>query len=341
MINDAAYIMVAILEESAAAAVSQMPIDFLPPERAWTRAGLAAGAGGLNLDRACVDEIEAALGLLRQNPLPIAYLTPGDFDMPACRAVMDRAKVMLEEGPGFAIVDRLPVSDLNIEEAKAIYWLLASMLARPVGQDWAEGRLLYDVRDSGKPFGYGVRPDITNRHQNFHTDNSYNLCPPRYVGLLCLETAAEGGLSGLVSFATAHDQLQQQDPDLLARLYRPYLFDRQKEHEPGDAAVISHPLFNFDGHEFAARLSRGRVLAGYNLADRRPDPAGLAALDALEAIMEDERNNLDFVFEPGQMQFVHNLHCGHRRTGFSDGPDNRRHLVRIWLRDWGRRFYNG
>ena len=34
---------------------------------------------------------------------------------------------------------------------------------------------------------------------------------------------------------------------------------------------------------------------------------------------------------------------GHRRTGFTDWPDEgkKRLLVRLWLRDWGRPFYNG
>ena len=38
-----------------------------------------------------------------------------------------------------------------------------------------------------------------------------------------------------------------------------------------------------------------------------------------------------------------NVRLGHRRTGFKDYPeeDRKRHLVRLWLRERGRRFYNG
>ena len=43
------------------------------------------------------------------------------------------------------------------------------------------------------------------------------------------------------------------------------------------------------------------------------------------------------------MQIIDNRRLGHRRTGFRDFPEpgRKRHLVRLWLRDWGRRFYNG
>ena len=35
------------------------------------------------------------------------------------------------------------------------------MFERPVAQKW-DGTMIYDVRDTGKKPGNGVRPDITN-----------------------------------------------------------------------------------------------------------------------------------------------------------------------------------
>ncbi len=51
----------------------------------------------------------------------------------------------------------------------------------------------------------------------------------------------------------------------------------------------------------------------------------------------------EFFFERGQIQIVDNRRCGHKRTEFHDypEPERRRHLVRLWLRDRGRSFYNG
>ena len=308
---------------------------------AWRRQGLAEPDYVLKLERPCLEEISAAVAILRQNPLPIAYLSAADFELECCRRVMRRARSILEEGVGFVVIDRLPLADLTAEEAKAVYWLLGQMVARPVAQNWAEGALLYDVLDQGRPLGYGVRPDVTNRQQNFHTDNSYNLCPPRHVALLCLSQGVRGGESGVVSFQSAHNVMRRRHPELLRRLYQPYLFDRQKEHGGGEEKILSHPLFAWDGLEIRARLSRGRVLAGYDLAGLELDAQGLAALDAFEAILEDPELNYEYKVEPGQIQLVHNLWCVHRRTGFQDGPEQKRHMVRLWLRDEGRRFYSG
>ena len=50
-----------------------------------------------------------------------------------------------------------------------------------------------------------------------------------------------------------------------------------------------------------------------------------------------------FQFETGQIQFLNNRVIGHRRTRFTDWPEGHRKrlLVRLWLRDQGRPFYNG
>ena len=62
-----------------------------------------------------------------------------------------------------------------------------------------------------------------------------------------------------------------------------------------------------------------------------------------DPIFDEEELSVDFDLEPGQIQFVHNRALGHSRTTFIDDPDpdRRRHLVRLWLRDYGRRAYQG
>ena len=60
-------------------------------------------------------------------------------------------------------------------------------------------------------------------------------------------------------------------------------------------------------------------------------------------IFEDGRLPVDFDLAPGQIQFVDNRALGHSRTAFVDcpEPDLKRHLVRLWMRDHGRRAYPG
>jgi alpha-ketoglutarate-dependent taurine dioxygenase len=309
---------------------------------AWTRATLASGEGPARLGPECLAELMAAAALLRANPLPVPALDPADFDLTHCRSAMADVRSALEHGPGFVIVDRLPLERIERAGAVSLFWLLSSLIARPVAQKWS-GTMVYDVRDYGRPPGNGVRPDITNVEQSFHTDNSYNLCPPEYVGLLCLHPAMEGGVSRIVSLPSAHNEILRKRPELLSRLYQPFYFDRQREHAPGDTMVTHHPIFEVEANRLHGRLSRFQVRNGQALAGVPLDAEGEESLDELDRTMDRPELRMDFHFEAGQMQFVNNRQIAHKRTGFRDWPEpeRKRHLVRIWLRDRGRRSYNG
>ena len=336
------FMPAAILTQSAPAHPARIRETPFTGPIAWTRDTLAPADGVLRMGPECRAELNDALAAIRANPLPVLMIEPHAFELPACRRLMLQAKAVLESGVGFVLIDGLLLEECTPDEAKALYWVLMQLLARPVAQSW-DGKMIYDVRDLGRPPGNGVRPDITNAEQSFHTDNSYNLCPPDYVALLCLHPAMEGGVSSIVSFCTAHNEMLARHPALLARLYAPFLFDRQREHAPGDAMILRHPLFEYDGQRLTGRLSRYQVRNGHALAEVPLDAEGEAALEALDGIMKAPRINREFFFERGQIQILDNRRLGHRRTAFRDfpEPERKRHLVRLWLRDGGRRFYNG
>ena len=309
---------------------------------AWTRDTLRVSDGLIKVNDTVIAELDSLVADLRANPLPVEAMYAADFHLPHSQVMMAQAKEVLEHGVGFVIIDRLPMERYSVDEARTVYWLLSQMVARPVAQNW-EGKLLYDVRDLGKPPGNGVRPDITNAEQNFHTDNSYNICPPDYVSLLCVRPAMEGGVSSIVSFYSVFNALRQRHPDLVPRLFQPYVFDRQREHAPGDPKLIAHPLVQAEGTRTVFRLSHRHVVTGYQMLGKEMDAESAAALETLEAIMRESEFAREFFFEPGQIQIVDNKRCGHRRTGFVDYDEfeRKRYLVRLWLRDEGRRFYNG
>lgn len=310
---------------------------------AWKSDTLLPNDGLVTIDDACLTELAAAVETLRNNPLEVTSLTPEDFEMPACRSMMAGVKDTIDDGIGFAILDRLPTEALTEDEAKGLYWLLLSMLGKTVAQKW-NGLMLYDVVDTGEKSGpgKGIRGSKTNRGQGYHTDNSYNT-PPNYVSLLCLREAMEGGVSGLISFYTAHNILLEESPDLLSRLYEPFYFERHREHAPDDALVSSKPMFEYDGKNLGVSLSTDRVRDGYIVMDSPMDNQTTAALAALDSILERPGLGKSFEFERGQIQIVNNRKIGHRRTAFKDWPEEerKRHLVRIWVRNHGRRFYAG
>ena len=310
---------------------------------AWVRAAVHPEDWLIELSGDCLDEIRRAVEELRAYPLPTVVLGPQDFAMTACQEAMTRARAILASGVRFAIVDRLPVNEMTANEATAIYWLLSSMIARPVAQK-LDGTLIYDVLDTGQEAlpGSGVRPDKTNIEIRFHIDNAYNHTPPEYVGLLCLRQAMSGGHSRVISFHTAHNEMLTRCPERLGRLYEPFWFDRQREFHRGESPIFAAPVFE-NGGELKARFSVHQINSGYALRGEPVDPAGEASLAAMLDIFEDEALSIDFDLEPGQMQFVDNRALGHSRTAFDDYPDpeQKRHLVRLWLRDHGRRAYPG
>ena len=309
----------------------------------WRAADLKEDDWKYCLDEACLNEIELAVAHHKSHRLPIELLDADRFDMPRCQIVMSKVREALVSGCGFALVDRLPMDRLNSEDAKLSYWLLSSMISRPVAQK-LDGTMIYDVQDTGKKAvaGSGVRPDKTNIDLTFHNDNSYNNPMPDYVGLLCLKPAKSGGVSRVMSFETAHNALLERDPDVLPRLYDPFIFDRQREHLENDAPTISEPVFINQGG-LTARLGIHQVRNGYEMANVEMDESTRKAISALERVFADPDLQFHFTMSAGQFQYVNNKVIGHSRTEFEDfeEPENRRHLIRLWMRDVGDRSYTG
>jgi len=237
------------------------------------------------------------------------------------------------------------MDEMSRDEAIAVYWLISSLLARPVAQK-ITGQMFYDVMDTGAKLrpGSGIRPTVTNVDLRFHNDNSYNETPPEFVCLLCLHPAMQGGISQVMSVATVHDALQQRHPELMSRLYRPFWYDRHAEHQPGEPTTFAAPMFErgADG-TIKARLALSEIHAGYELRGERLDNETASALAAVQSVFDQPELHVELGFEAGQIQYVNNRATGHARTEFADfpEPERRRHLVRLWLRDAGRRGYRG
>ena len=318
---------------------------FVEGKKAWVRADLKQEDWLFSMSPECLAEVHAAAAQLQTKPTPAEQLDPSQFKMAACRKLMARVADALDNGARFAIVDRLPLDEFGEDTGKGVYWLLSSMIARPVEQKLT-GVRTYDVCDTGQKAaaGSGVRPDKTNMEQYFHNDNSYNTTPPEYVGLLCVRPARTGGISHVINFYTVHNELLRTHPEVLPRLYRPFWFDRQKEYLPGEPEVIFEPMFSFDGDSrLRARLGLFQIGSGYTLQNEPMDAEAKAAIAALKEVFAKSALTFDFVLERGQMQFANNRELCHRRTGFEDfdDPAKKRLLVRLWLRNKGGLRYQG
>ena len=292
--------------------------------------------------RAAVDELEQALQKLRRDPLPLLLLSPAQFALSTCAAVMTAVNRKLRRSFGLAVIDRIPVERFSVDENRALYWLLGSLLGRLCAQKW-DGTMIYDVRDTGKALEYGVRRSVTNLELQFHTDAPWLALPPEHVGLYCLSPARAGGVSQVVSLATVHNELRRRRPDLLPRLYRPFPWDRQAEHAPGDDKIAWQPVFHSDGRDLVARYNETLIGNAEALTGAPLDPEGREALAGMRAIADSPELRVEFTIEKGQIQYLNNLCVAHSRTGFKDAeePHLKRHLIRLWHRNEGRQTFHG
>jgi alpha-ketoglutarate-dependent taurine dioxygenase len=319
--------------------LDQLTVQVAPEDvelkKSWTRESIAPAGWLIPLPSACVAELDEVAAAVRATPRPVDRLDPADFSLRACTAVMASVRAKLETDTGLAVVDRFPVERYSHAENLAIGWLLAAMLGQVVAQK-ANGTRLYDVRDSGQALGYGVRRSVTNLGQPFHTDGGWLWRAPAFVGLFCLESAMEGGLSRFVSLVTAHHELRRRRPDLLARLYQPFDWDRQGEHAPDAPRVSRQPVFEFEGGTLASRYYEEYIRNGSKMAGAELDDEGAQALDAVREIVDDPANWVEFRIEKGQLQYLNNRQFAHSRTAFTDpGPGQGRHMLRLWNRDEG------
>ncbi len=302
---------------------------------AWRAADLKDEDWLLPISSKALSELDELALKLKCYEGPVEALQADEYQLDEVRALMANVRDRLHTGIGFVVLDRLPVENWGVQAAKAIGWLLTTLLG-PVVMQKADGTRLYEVQDSGAKLGYGVRRSITNLDQDFHTDGGWLSQAPEIVSLVCLRQASSGGRSRVVSLALAHNCLQEESPALCDRLYRDFWWDRQAEHPPGEAKSSRHPVFSRNGGKLTVRHYSEYIRKGYALQEESLDAEGEAALSAMKAIVDAPENWLEFRLEQGQIEYVNNHLLAHARTAFEDNEcQSGRYLLRLWNRREG------
>ena len=310
--------------------------------RGWLAADLSDADWTVPLNDAAIEEVRGMVRAMRASPLPTLLRHPGQFDIPHLTAAYAAAKSICDTGAGFAVLDRLPMAEFEIDQMVDIYWTLGQLMAPNVAQKW-DGTMIYDVTDTGKKYGYGVRGSTTNVELVFHTDNAFAIRVPDYVGLLCRHPAKQGGLSRFCSLYTVHLRMEQQYPDALRRLYQPMHFDRQAEHAAGDAKTSFAPFFTWSRGNLRCRANSSLVRKGYAVHDSEMDQELVEALAAIDEVTSSQDLWIEAPLERGQIQYLNNHELGHYRSEFEDSDDaaTKRHLYRLWHRADGGINYDG
>jgi hypothetical protein len=286
----------------------------------------------VHLDQAQISEIEAALRAARATGRPAAEMTAGDFPLPALSREIQRWREELETGRGFQVVSGVPVEHWSQKDAELFFWCLGLHLGRPGAQN-PQGDLLGHVTDTGDdasdPF---VRLYRTSADIRYHCDAA------DIVGLLCLRAARSGGASRIVSSVSVYNELLTRRPDLVDRLFEPFLLDIRNEDASKRLRYVpvapcrfaSGRLRTFYHSDYFRSVLRHDDVAPFTEAERE-------LLDLYEQIASSPELYLEMDLAPGDIQWLSNHTILHARSSYEDPPESaaRRHLLRLWLSSRG------
>ena len=289
---------------------------------AWTPAGIGGKQGfERKLDAAELAAIERLLAGV-QDKAPLAA-TRADWDDPAFNALLTSMRETIMNGRGVVIVTGIDRAKYSYEDLQRVYWGFGLHLGVAVEQSQKGDRMGHVRKEPDDPLARGYRGD---QELVMHTD-SYE-----HNSLFCLEQAESGGLSGLASSFTVHNEILRTRPGLLLDLYEGFHFaiDELKfSSRPITAAKI--PIFGYvDGKlscMYAEKLTRnGAKQMGVPLPGKLDE-----ALRYFSEIAARPDICAYFMLEPGDMAFWHNFTNLHSRTAFTDSERRKRLLLRLWM----------
>ena len=277
------------------------------------------------------DDAEAlarATVIAQESGRDILDITAADFPLGSFAPNLTEIREELLRGRGFKLLRGLPIEGRSIQEIAVMYWGIGAHLGVAVSQN-AKGHVLGHVKDLGHDYSDPLaRGYQTSARLPYHTDYS------DLVGLLCLKTAKNGGLSSLVSSGAIYNRAISERPDLAKALMQPFYRTRWGEVGSDRPPWIEVPAFN----PYEGGVSTTYVRSAVRKAQLMPEVPRLsreqeAAMDYFDGLAGSPEFHLDMKLQPGDLQFVNNHYILHSRTAYEDHTDwaEKRHLLRLWL----------
>ncbi len=296
---------------------------------AWRGAEMAGCEDWIvELAAAQIAELDEARAAARATGRPLEALRREDFPLPLLAAELAAWARELRDGRGFLLVRGLPVERWGDDESALVFWCLGLHLGSPGAQN-PQGDLLGHVVDTGEE---AENPNV--RRYRTAGDIAYHCDLADVVGLLCLRAARKGGASRIVSSVSVYNELLRRRPDLVPRLYEPFLLDVRDEGREGRLPYVPVPpcrhaagrLRTFYHSDYFRSAQRHASAPRFTESER-------TLLDLYEEIASSPELRLDMHFTPGDVQLISNHVVLHARTAYEDPPDpaRKRHLLRLWL----------
>ena len=275
-----------------------------------------------------IDELAAGVAAVKKAGVPISEVTRKDFPLKGFGDTLRDIRSELIDGRGIVMMQGFPVTDFNRESQAIAYLGLGTYLGRTLSQN-AQGHVLGHVKDLGGDYNdRNTRSYVTRAELRFHCDSA------EYVGLLCLQTAKEGGQSRIASSVTAYNKMLKERPDCVKLLLEDWYYTRSGELQAGELPYYKQPIFAFvDGYFSASSIGaiteKAQGVPGVPLwTDAQKECVKVYQQTVADCAV-------DIQFQQGDIQFLNNHVMLHSRREYWDWPEDerKRHLLRLWLYD--------
>jgi len=297
--------------------------EIITHKSAWTSTAL--GGKEAITRELTPQEIDAFADVIgRTRDLAPQAVTREQFTHPTLDRLLAEVKSEVMDGRSVILVRGLDPTRFSPEDFERIYWGIGLHLGIPAVQSRTGDRLGRVEEDDRDPVSRGYR---SSSELHMHTD-SYEV-----VGLLCVQRAASGGQSGIVSSLAIHNEMLRTRPVLLDALYEGFYMaipEAKTSSKPITDEKI--PVFSYRDGKVSCMFAGSFMRSAAKQMDV-PLPGKLGeALDYFSQLAERDDLALRFTLEPGDMLIWHNFMNLHSRTNFDNDADHKRLLLRLWLK---------
>jgi hypothetical protein len=297
-------------------------LDFIDHPSAW-RNDTLGGKDALTY-RLIDTQLDAIDALLEQTRAKGLHdVEAPQFHHPAIDGTLAELYDTIMHGRGLVILSGLTRDRYSDEQLERIYWGIGTHWGRAAVQSVYGDRMGYVQANDNDRFARGYR---SSDELVFHCDTQ------ELVGLACIQKAAEGGTSRMVSSLAVHNELLRLRPDLLPALYEGYyLAPPELQHSSRPVTDVKTPIFCYRDGLVSCTYAANFIRSAAKLRDEALPDDLAEAIEVFDAIVADPALQLNMQLEPGEMMFWQNFTNLHARTAFVNSEELKRKLLRLWL----------
>ncbi|KAF8536098.1 hypothetical protein BDD12DRAFT_781852 [Trichophaea hybrida] len=291
----------------------------------WKGSELKSDEWVSTLTAADHEEIVDAMAHFKGLGLPFGQICQKSFPLKSLGRKLRDLSAEIHNGRGFVVVRNFPVDKFDRADCILAYAGISSYIASLRGFSDRSGAVLVHITDISTKENVGT-PAYTNDKQGFHTDIS------DIVSLLALGVAEKGGSSKLASGYQVYNVLAETRPDLIKTMSEDWPCDNFG----GEPLYYLRPIMYFTSEQRLIMQFFRRSYTGFGSLPRPANipPITEAQAEALDALhFMSEENSISMDLQKGDIQYINNLSIFHARDAYIDSEENKRYLLRLWLRD--------